>query len=84
MRILSARVREISVDRIGRRVNATVILQLEHRSGEGREVRVSASAAITAPGGVPLKDRLIASAKLHLAMGGGAPVPEAEVLPTAA
>lgn len=83
MRILSARAREIVLNRARRRIEATVILRVSAAGGE-REVRVRTAAPIRA-GAAPLKERLIASAKLILAMGsGGAALPEAEVIRTAA
>lgn len=84
MRILSARAREIVLNRAQRRIEATVILRVAAAGGE-HEVRVRTAAPIRAAGGAPLKERLIASAKLIVAMGGGgAALPEAEVIRTAA
>ena len=72
MRILSARVTTIRVNRVSARVEAVVVLLAESGGGVTREIRVPTSAPITAaitePGAAPLKDRLIASAKLILAM----------------
>lgn len=83
MRILSARVTTIRVNRVSARVEAVVVLLAESGGGVTREIRVPTSAPITAPitepGAAPLKDRLIASAKLILAMSAdAAPVDEAE------
>ncbi len=66
MRILSARARQIMFDRGERRVHATIILTVEQFDGATGEVRVRTSAPVT--GRAPLKDRLIASAKLIHAM----------------
>jgi hypothetical protein len=84
MRILSARAREIAHDRAAQRIQATVILFVEN-DGRQQEVRVRTSAPIHSPGGAPLKERLIASAKLILAMQADAHRPdEAEVVRPAA
>ena len=68
MRILSARVTTIRVNRASARIEAVVVLLVETNGGVAREMRIPTSAPITAPGAAPLKDRLIASAKLILAM----------------
>lgn len=80
MRILCARPREIALDRARRRVLSTVILLIEHENGSREDVRIRTSAPIASPGAVPLRDRLIASAKLIFAMNGPASQrpPEAE------
>ena len=84
MRILSARARNIALDRAALRIQATVILRIATVAGE-REVRVQTSAPIRAPGAAPLKDRLIASAKLILAMRSeGGMLAEAELVRPAA
>lgn len=70
MRILSARAREIALDRARKRVLSTVILLIEHQDGRQDEVRIRTSAPIRSTGAAPLRDRLIASAKLILAMSG--------------
>ena len=67
MRILTARVRDITIDRGRRRMSATIHLVVVVDDVE-RAVAVRTSAPIQAPGGARLKDRLIASAKLMLAM----------------
>lgn len=80
MRILSARARNIAVDRLNRQIQSTVILLLEYPDGRREERRVHTSAPISAPGGAPLRDRLIASAKLILMMSGAhCHPPEAEL-----
>jgi hypothetical protein len=85
MRILSARATEIRVERVYRRVDAVIVLRLDLGDGESRDLRVPTSAPITSSGGAPLKERLIASAKLILAMSHpSAPVEEAEVIRPAA
>ncbi len=84
MRILSARVRNIVVDRNSRRVSATVHLHAS-LGGQDRTISIATSAPITTPGGAPLKDRLIASAKLIFAMQTDeAALPEATVIRPAA
>lgn len=84
MRILTARARDIVLHSAARRIEATVILMIA-AGGEEREVRVRTAAPIRAPGGAPLKDRLIASAKLILAMRSeGALLAEAELVRPAA
>ena len=84
MRILSARAREIAHDRASHRIQATVILLIES-DGQEQEVRVRTSAPIASPGGASLKDRLIASAKLILAMRADKhSLPEAELVRPAA
>jgi hypothetical protein len=68
MRILSARARDVRHDRLAGRVAATIILHIE--TADGEEIAcIRTSAAVAAAGGAPLKDRLVASAKLILAMG---------------
>ena len=67
MRVLSARIRDVALDKYARRVTATVHLSLLV-GGEMRCVAVRTSAPITAPGAARLKDRLIAAAKLMVAM----------------
>lgn len=67
MRVLSARVRGVAVDRSSHRVSATVHLVLLVNGAE-RAVAVRTSAPISAPGAARLKDRLIAAAKLMVAM----------------
>lgn len=84
MRILSARAREITHDRTLQRIQATVILLVES-DGTEREVRVHTSAPIASLGGATLKERLIASAKLILAMRlDDHCLPEAELVRSAA
>lgn len=80
MRILSARVTTIRVNHASARVEAVVVLLVEPSGGVAREIRVPISAPIIAPGAAPLKDRLIASAKLILAMSvDAASVDEVEI-----
>ncbi len=67
MRVLSARIRDIAVDRSTRRVAATVHLVLLIKGVE-RRVALRTSAPITTPGAARLKHRLIAAAKLMVAM----------------
>lgn len=67
MRVLSARIRDISIDKAARRLTASVHLLL-WIGGEEHSVAVRTSAPITAPGAAPLKSRLIAAAKLMVAM----------------
>lgn len=67
MRVLSARIRDVTVDKTERRVAATVHLLL-CIDGKEHSVAVPTSAPITAPGAAPLKDRLIAAAKLMTAI----------------
>ena len=67
MRVLSARVRGVAVDRSSHRVSATVHLVLLV-NGVERAVAVRTTAPIIAPGAARLKDRLIAAAKLMMAM----------------
>ena len=67
MRILSARVRNIRHDRFACRIEATVVLHVES-DGWAEVVSIPTSAPVSAPGGAPLKERLIASAKLILTM----------------
>ncbi|HQY44565.1 MAG TPA: hypothetical protein PK450_10340 [Paracoccaceae bacterium] len=67
MRVLSARIRNITIDKAARRVTASVHLLL-WIGGEEYSVAVHTSAPITAPGAAPLKSRLIAAAKLMVAM----------------
>lgn len=84
MRILSARARQISHDRLTGRVSATIVLRLD-RDGAEEEVHVRASAPVLAPGGAPLRDRLFAAAKLRLALSDPAfTASEAEVARPAA
>ena len=79
MRILSARVTSIRVNRAAARVEAVVVLRIEAADDPVREIRVPASAPIIATGAARLKDRLIASAKLIVTMSADAgPVDEAE------
>lgn len=84
MRILSARARTIRHDPVTRRVSAVIVL---HIDSDGREevVSIPASAPVSAPGCAPLKDRLIAAAKLALAMSGPRhrPADAAEARPAA-
>ncbi len=68
MRILSARATAIRVNRALARVEAVIVLRIESAGAEPCELRVPTSAPIVAPGAAPLKERLIASAKLILAM----------------
>jgi hypothetical protein len=67
MRILSSRLHDITPDRHAGRISATVHL-LVLIDGLERDLTVRTSAPITAPGAARLKDRLIASAKLMVAM----------------
>ncbi len=84
MRILTARARNIALDRYARRISATVHLVVS-LDGVERTVAVRTSAPVHAPGGARLKDRLIASAKLMLAMQTDEPaLAEAEVIRPAA
>ena len=79
MRILSARITGVRVNRAAARVEAVVVLLVEQGGDAARELRVPTSAPIAAPGAAPLKERLIASAKLILAMSADAgPVDDAE------
>lgn len=66
MRILSSRIRELSLDRAAGRIDATVILTLPGPQG-WHEVRVRTSAPLRVAGAAPLRERLTASAKLLLA-----------------
>lgn len=76
MRILSARVTAIRVNRAAARVEAVVVLRVEPGDDSAREIRVPTSAPIVATGAAPLKDRLIVSAKLILTMSTDAGVVE--------
>lgn len=67
MRVLSARIRDIAVDRATQKVAATVHLVLLI-DGVERKVALRTSAPITTPGAARLKDRLIAAAKLTVAI----------------
>lgn len=67
MRVLSARIRDVALDKNARRVTAAVHLSLLV-GGEMLCVAVRTSAPTTAPGAARLKDRLIAAAKLMVAM----------------
>lgn len=69
MRILSARARNIRHDRFTHRIAATIVLHIDNDGWE-EVVSIPTSAPVSAPGGAPLKERLIASAKLILAMDG--------------
>lgn len=84
MRILSSRIRSISVDRTTRRLSATVHLRVR-LGGQDRSIAIRTSAPISAPGSAPLKDRLIASAKLIFAMQSDeTTLPDADVIRPAA
>lgn len=84
MRILSSRIRSISIDRASHRLSATVHL-LVTLGGQEHAVAIRTSAPITAPGGAPLKDRLTASAKLVFAMQSDeTTLPDADVIRPAA
>ena len=76
MRILSARITGVRVNRASARIEAVVVLRVEQNGDAARELRVPTSAPIVAagvaPGAAPLKERLIASAKLILAMSADA------------
>ncbi|WP_284165773.1 hypothetical protein [Frigidibacter sp. SD6-1] len=84
MRILSTRATEVMHDRTTRMISATIVIRLE--LGEATaERRVRVMAPVIAAGGAPLKDRLVAAAKLALAMDGRMPrPPEAELVRPAA
>ena len=69
MRILSARARSIRHDPLTRRVAAVIVLHIEN-DGLEEVVSIPSSAPVSAPGCAPLKERLIAAAKLALAMSG--------------
>jgi len=85
MRILSARATTIRVIRAARSVEAVIVLRLDLGDGKAVDHRVPVSAPIAAPGAAPLKERLIASAKLILAMSPVAgPVEEAVMTRNAA
>lgn len=76
MRILSARISGMTLDRIHHRVHANVVLHLAGAGGE-RIITIATAAPVHAPG-VGLKSRLIASAKLRLAARLDMTLPEAE------
>ena len=82
MRILSARARDIRHDRHTGRIAATIILHIDNDGWE-EVVSIPTSAPVAAPGGAPLKARLIASAKLILSMSGQRLPEAAEVRPAA-
>lgn len=84
MRILSARARTIRHDPVTRRVSAVIVLHIDS-GGQEEVVSIPASAPVSAPGCAPLKDRLIAAAKLALAMSGPRhrPADAAEARPAA-
>ena len=85
MRILSARITGVRVNRILRRIDAVVVLRVGQTGGIDLHCRVPTSAPITAPGAAPLKTRLIASAKLIFAMSATTvPVEEADLTRDAA
>ena len=85
MRILSARATAIRVNRALRHIEAVIVLRLDQGGGDARDLRVPVSAPILAPGAAPLKARLIASAKLILAMSAASgPVEEAQMTRDAA
>lgn len=67
MRVLSARIRDVAVDRGTRRVAATVHLVLLI-DGVEHKIALRTSAPITTPAATRLKDRLIAAAKLMVAI----------------
>ncbi|MGB7268608.1 MAG: hypothetical protein WBC90_03675 [Albidovulum sp.] len=68
MRILSARATQIQIDRLRRRIDAVIVLRVDQGNGDVSDLRVPTSAPIIAKGAAPLKERLVASAKLMLAM----------------
>ncbi|MCY1128664.1 hypothetical protein OU426_17540 [Frigidibacter sp. RF13] len=84
MRILSARATEVAHDRATQMIAATIVIRIE--VGEAAaEHRVRVAAPVIAQGGAPLKERLVAVAKLTLAMDGRTPrPPEAELVRPAA
>lgn len=85
MRILSARASDIRVDRLRHRVEAVISLRLDLGGGKFSEARIPTCAPISSSGGAPLKARLIASAKLILALSHHpAPLDEAIILRPAA
>jgi hypothetical protein len=84
MRILSTRVTQVTHDRATHLIAATIVIRIEAGRGEA-EHRVRVMAPVIAPGGAPLKERLVAAAKLALAMDGRMPgPPEAELVRPAA
>ncbi len=84
MRILSARLTQIRHNRATRRIEAVAVLCLE-RDGLEEVMKIRTSAPVRAPGAAPLKERLIAAAKLIAATSlPGHRIPEAEVIRPAA
>ncbi len=68
MRILSARITRALLDRATRRVEAVVTLTAATSAQDATEtVRITVSAPARAEGAAPLRDRLIAAAKLTYA-----------------